>query len=180
MTFKDEKEDPTTNAAKVDPPSETKPWVTRLIKREFEELEDVLQEGCETPEPSAAPIMEWLEQVYNSFRGFELGSFDASLLSTVWRKQSANWDALAHGYISDIVSLVHAFTIDLLNTICMDERVRRELTSILQDSLTERYKRSIEHINFILYVERNGFPLTNNHYFSDNLEKRYSYPISVS
>ena len=75
-------------------------------------------------------------------------------------------------YVEDIISLVHSFTVALLATICKDLRARQALHSILLDQLTDRYKKSIDHTKFLLTVERSGTPMTMNHYFADNLEKR--------
>ena len=141
-------------------------------KKNHAELEDITQEDSLIPLPKPSGIKQWLEEVYKSSRGFELGTFDASLLPIIWRKQSANWEALAVGYVEDIVSLVHSFTVDLLTKICKDTRVRQALHSILLDQLTDRYRRSIDHTKFLLTVERSGTPMTMNHYFADNLEKR--------
>ena len=146
----------------------------RRHERRFNELEDVIMEECEVREPSGLLSIEtWLEQVYSGSRGFELGTFDPSLLAIVWKKQSVNWDALALGYISDVVSMVHSFTWDLLTAICPDERARTGIQSVLLDELIARYKRSIDHTKFLLLTERSGTPLTTNHYFAENLEKRY-------
>ena len=136
------------------------------------ELEDIMQDDSLIPLPSLFGIKRWLEDVYKNSRGFELGTFDASLLRIIWKKQSANWEALALGYVDDIVSLVHSFTVDLLAKICKDPRARQGLYSVLLDQLTDRYKKSIEHTKFLLVVERSGTPMTTNHYFADNLEKR--------
>ncbi|CAD6586476.1 MAG: hypothetical protein ASARMPRED_002547 [Alectoria sarmentosa] len=136
------------------------------------EIDDILYENYELPMPKPTGITAWLSEVYRTSRGFELGTFNASLLPIIWKKQSANWDDLALGYISDIVFLVHNFTINLLSAICEDERVESALTSALMDGLIERYKKSIDHTKFILHVERVGTPLTANHYFAENLEKR--------
>ena len=136
------------------------------------DLEDVTQEHSLIPLPRTSGIKQWLEEVYKSSRGFELGTFDASLLPIIWRKQSANWESLALGYVEDIVSLVHSFTVDLLAKICKDPRARQALHLVLLDHLTDRYKKSIDHTKFLLTVERSGTPMTMNHYFADNLEKR--------
>ena len=136
------------------------------------ELEDIMQDDSLIPLPKSVGIKQWLEEVYKSSRGFELGTFDASLLPLIWKKQSANWEALALGYVGDIVSLVHSFTMDLLANICKDPRARQGLRSVLLDQLTDRYKKSIDHTRFLLAVERSGTPMTMNHYFADNLEKR--------
>ena len=136
------------------------------------DLEDIAQESSLIPLPRSSGIKQWLEEVYKSSRGFELGTFDASLLPTIWRKQSANWESLALGYVEDIVSLVHSFTVDLLAKICKDPRARQALHLVLLDHLIERYRKSIDHTKFLLTVERSGTPMTMNHYFADNLEKR--------
>lgn len=136
------------------------------------ELEDIMQGDSQVPVSNVLGIKQWLENEYKSSRGFELGTFDASLVPIIWKKQSANWEALALGYVDDIVSLVHSFTVDLLAKICKDPRARQGLHSVLLDHLTDRYKKSIDHTKFLLAVERSGTPMTMNHYFADNLEKR--------
>lgn len=136
------------------------------------DLEDITQENSLIPLPKTSGIKQGLEEVYKSSRGFELGTFDASLLPIIWRKQSANWENLALGYVEDIVTLVHSFTVDLLAKICKDPRARQALHLVLLDHLTVRYKWSIDHTKFLLTVERSGTPMTMNHYFADNLEKR--------
>ena len=135
------------------------------------DLDDILHDDRKVPKPKRTGIMTWLEEVYTSSRGFELGTFDASILPIIWKKQSANWDDLALGYVSDIVALVHNFIIDLTTAICEDQRVHSALMSILTDGLIECYKKSLSHAKFILHVERLGILLTANHYFADNLEK---------
>lgn len=137
------------------------------------DLEDIIQDDLQQiVPPKIFGIKQWLESVYKSSRGFELGTFDASLLPIIWKKQSANWQALALGYVYDIVSLVHSFTVDLLAKICKDPRARQGLQSVLLDQLIERYKKSIDHTKFLLNIERSGTPMTMNHYFADNLQKR--------
>ena len=135
------------------------------------ELEDILHDDRQVPMPKSDGIIPWLEDVYKSSRGFELGTFDASLLPVIWKKQSANWDDFALGYVSDVVSLVHKFIFALISAICDDERVRSALMSMLMDGLIDRYTKSIEHAKFIITVEKDGTPLTLNHYFAENLEK---------
>ena len=165
------------NTSKAKPPTNTPEGFGDKLKtvrymENHEDLVDIMQEDSLISLPTFAGIKEWLEDVYESSRGFELGTFDASLLPIIWRKQSANWEALALGYVDDIVSLVHRFTLNLLAEICKDPRARQGLHSVLLDQLTDRYKKSIEHTKFLLVIERSGTPMTMNHYFADNLEKR--------
>lgn len=136
------------------------------------DIEDLMHEGKRVSPPREPNILAWLRRVYNDARGFELGSFDASLLPTVWKKQSANWENLALGYINDVVALVHTFILTLLGEICGEEHLFRGVYDVMFDYLMERYKKAIEHAKFVLNIERSGTPMTTNHYFADNLEKR--------
>ena len=147
------------------------------------ELDDVVQEVEKIAPPHMKGITNWIEEVYKKSRGYELGTFDISILPMIWREQSAKWDALSIGYISDIIALVHGFINELLRKTCSDDRIRRGLSAVLLDGLTERYKKGNEHIDFLLSVERGGTPLTTNHYFADNLEKWYlehNDPVSLT
>ena len=137
----------------------------------YRELDDLMHDDTSVPQPKKAEIKDWLAAVYKTSQGFELGTFDPALLPIVWKKQSKNWDTLALAYIDDIIAIVHRFTVTLLSKICKDERIQRGLSSILLEELTERYKKAIDHTNYLLTVERSGTPLTTNHYFADNLEK---------
>ena len=138
------------------------------------ELEEIMRDDSPILLSQTSGIKRWLENVYTSSRGIELGTFDASPLPIIWKKQSANCEALALGYVDDIISLVHSFTVDLLTKICKDPRAREGLFSVLLDHLTDRYKKSIDHTKFLLDVEPSGTPMTMNHYFADDLEKRYA------
>ena len=140
-------------------------------KSSFDELEGILIEPNPIPGPSSKAIIPWLTDIYKTSRGFELGTFDASLLPIVWKKQSLNWDALSLGYLSDIVVIVHNFTMRLLSILCDDDRVLHEVSDVLLEALLERYKKAMDHTRFLLKVERDGTPLTTNHYFAENLEK---------
>ncbi|KAI4095376.1 MAG: hypothetical protein LQ344_001674 [Seirophora lacunosa] len=114
-------------------------------------------------------IIEWLHDVYNESRGFEIGTFNASLVPIMWKKQSSKWKDLALGYTSDIISISHNYIHDLLEEICEDDRIRKNLLAIMMDKLIERYQQAIDQTKLILQVERS--PLTVNHYFADNMAK---------
>ncbi|KAL9123733.1 MAG: hypothetical protein Q9217_006865 [Psora testacea] len=45
------------------------------------------------------------------------------------------------------------------------------LWSLLIDELLQRYRKVVEHIQFLLRTERSGNLLTTNHYFSETLDK---------
>jgi hypothetical protein len=147
-------------------------FATRLNK-DHEDIEDILFDNEELASPESQGILQWLTNVYRSSRGFELGTFDPSLLAITMREQSKRWNSIATGYISDAVTIVHNFVVELLQLICPDTRVRNGLTSLLMDGLLERYKKAITQVQFVLEVERSKKPATQNHYFNDTLEKWY-------
>lgn len=109
-------------------------------------------------------IMSWLKKAQLESRGFELGTFKASLLGITMKEQSQKWPALALGYISDIVMLVHTVITELLQEITPNEAVRYGIENMLIDDLRKRYEAAISHAEFLLKA-------AHNHYFNDTLEK---------
>lgn len=152
--------------------SETKRFLSPRRFTDEDCISELLSASAEIEEPSAKPILPWITHIYNTSRGFELGTFNASLLTLLWKKQSAHWDDLALGYISDVITIVNKYTLALLRGICGDERVLNGLISVMFEDLETRYRKAIDQVKFILYVERACTPLTANHYFAVNLEKR--------
>ncbi|KGO75236.1 Dynamin [Penicillium italicum] len=136
-----------------------------------EDLGEILH-GSEPVEPSMeGGILPWIEAVYSNSRGFEIGTFNHTLLSTLMKKQSVKWPILAQGYISDIISVVHAFIRKALEVVSKDTQISSSIMSLLMDDLVEKYQQAISMVEFLLRVEREGTPITLNHYFNDNLEK---------
>lgn len=133
-------------------------------------IKDILHSQEVIPSPSGG-IMDWLEAKYRDSRGFELGTFNSSFLQSIMKTQSTKWPSLALGYIGDAVVIVHTFIVRLLESVCLDRKVRERLLATILDDLIERYKMAIEQVRFLLNVERSGTHLTQNHYFNENLEK---------
>jgi hypothetical protein len=136
------------------------------------DLEEFTIGDEETTIPSSENILNWLTGVYKESRGFELGTFNNSLLATTMKTQSSKWETIAMGYVKDVIAMAHEFILKLLESVCSDLRVREGLTSVLMDDLRTKYQRALDSAKFLLYVERHGTPATLNHYFNENLEKR--------
>jgi hypothetical protein len=141
------------------------------IDDEYPELSDVLLGPSKLPWPQSQDILVWIERAYRSSRGFELGTFDPSILTTLFQEQSKNWEGLAMSYIKLTISSVHRFCDILLKLLVGEERVKSTLWSLLMDELLPRYKKTVDHVKFILHTERSGTLLTTNQYFSSSLEK---------
>lgn len=139
---------------------------------DLEALAEILQAHELLPMSQKSGIDGWLLGIYETSRGFEMGTFDPLILSTTFKKQTSRWNALAFGCVSDVIVMAHRFVTTTLESICGDRQVREGLTGLLIEGLETRYRKAVEHAEFLLSVERDGTPMTMNHYFNDNLEKR--------
>lgn len=165
------REVPAMHSPRVDD-SETQQFLSPRRFTDEDCISELLPASVKLKEPSSKPILQWITYIYNNSRGFELGTFNVSLLTLLWKKQSVKWNHLALGYISDVIIIVNKYTLALLQGICGDERVRNGLISVLAEDLETRYRKAIDQVKFILHVERDCTPLTANHYFAVTLEKR--------
>ena len=138
---------------------------------DYIDIEDLLHAQESLFAANGKSIAHWLRETYESSRGFELGTFNSSILATTMKVQTTKWTTIALGYVSDIATIVHRFIERVLESICSEAQVKSELLSALMDGLTERYHKAIDQVRFLLEVERTGTPMTLNHYFNDTLEK---------
>lgn len=146
---------------------------TRKVRREPQliDLDDIIGDiDDEIDIPEKGKILEWLKALYHNSRGFELGTFQASILSNSMRKQAVKWEAIAIGYISDIIVMVHKFIVVLLEHVCSDKTVRAELMAVLMEKLAVQYRKAIDHVHFLLQVECTESPGTLNGYFNMALQ----------
>jgi hypothetical protein len=77
--------------------------------QEDEEVQEILHNAVNLPQAKIG-ISIWMDTVYRETRGFEIGTFNHTLLSALMKKQSAKWSTLAQGYTSDVIAMVHRFT----------------------------------------------------------------------
>ncbi|KAJ5493353.1 hypothetical protein N7539_002099 [Penicillium diatomitis] len=136
-----------------------------------EALQDILSADEEIECSVISGINSWISQLYRDSKGFEIGTFNHNLLSTLMRRQSAKWPALVHGYVSDIIVYVHTFLQKALLASCSDRQLSTNVLSLMMDELVERYRRAISAADFLLDIERAGTPMTLNHYLNDNLQR---------
>lgn len=135
------------------------------------DIEDILHDPVQIPNSLEQGILPWIEKLYRESRGFELGTFNSAILSSVLKKQSARWPFLAEGYICDIISMVHIFTSKALKIFCGDQRLGQNILSFLMEDLIEKYQQALSMTDFLLRIEREGTPMTQNHYLNSNLQK---------
>jgi hypothetical protein len=141
-------------------------------KDDPEDIVDILHPQESLACPLHGATKDWLLQVFKGNQGFELGTFNASILATVMKKQSSKWEDISMGFVSDAIVLVHRFITSALQSICDDRSVRDALAGKLTDELTRRYQNAMACAGFLLKLERSDTPMTMNHYFNDNLQRR--------
>ena len=138
---------------------------------EYPELMNVLPTVSTCSPPLAVDILKWIEREYTSSRGFELGTFNPSILPTLFQELSMKWENLVGAYVTNVITSIHHFCNALLARLCTEERVMTALWSLLMDGLIQRYRKTVEHVHFVLQTERSGNLLTTNHYFSETLDQ---------
>ncbi|KAI1095916.1 P-loop containing nucleoside triphosphate hydrolase protein [Rostrohypoxylon terebratum] len=117
-------------------------------------------------------IMDYIQEVHEQSRGQELGTFNSSLVATMFKEQSKKWKPITLSYMTQVILSIHHFIKNILTLICPDECVREELwNSYLLEELQKSYRRALDHVKLLLEIEREETPLTLNHYFNDNLQK---------
>jgi hypothetical protein len=140
---------------------------TRRIDTHLE-VSDILVE-CEVfSEPDREDILRWLEDEYNGLRAFELGTLNTYLVPHAMKKQSSRWEAIALGYISDIIAVVSMFMVDILTDLCPNPRVSHGLMAIITDELYAHYQKAIDHTRFLVDNERSDTLMTLQQSFTDN------------
>lgn len=100
-------------------------------------------------------IEAWIERIHREARGFEIGTFNYTLLSTLMKKQSAKWPILAQGYISDVIAMVHRFIHKALQAASGDStsgdgRISANILALLWDNLMDNAQHTIRDIHDIL------------------------------
>ncbi|KAI9810024.1 MAG: hypothetical protein M1827_006722 [Pycnora praestabilis] len=136
---------------------------------EYPELMDILPTVSTSPPQISTGILKWIEREYKSSRGFELGTFNPSILRTLFQELSMKWERLAGTYITKVITSIHQFCNALLTWLCAEERVMPALWSLLMNALLQRYRKTVEHVRFVLHTERSGNLLTTNHAFGKAL-----------
>lgn len=75
-------------------------------------------------------------------------------------------------HVSDVITLIHHFIVELLSHTCADKQVMEQLwDNVLLEKLQESYKRGMNQARVLLKIEREGTPITYNHYFNAELQK---------
>ncbi|OQE03259.1 hypothetical protein PENSOL_c001G05377 [Penicillium solitum] len=133
-------------------------------------IDGILHEQKIVTKPTDGSILVWIEDQYRASRGFEVGTFQTSLLCTIMNRQAGKWTDFALGYVSDVIDIMHTFMLKVLEVICPDEQIRDKLVSVLTDELSKRYRKAMKQARLVLDVERMNI-MTLNDKFYETLEE---------
>ncbi|KAK8116335.1 hypothetical protein PG984_012837 [Apiospora sp. TS-2023a] len=85
-------------------------------------------------------VATWINDVYLRTRGLDLGTFNANLLSLAFAEQSHKWGDMTKIYLSRVIITLHRFIGAALRSVCPEEWARKQVWSVILESLVERYK----------------------------------------
>jgi hypothetical protein len=168
----DEQDTPSSSGSTLDPCHSTAELDETPMLQQFPELKTVFARQEEPPLKETEPVMEWINKMYRRSKGFEIGTVNPSLLPSLFNEHSRSWRFHTVRHMQNVTLHIHNFIHELLNYVCGDQRVSSRIWAKLTPSLCQTYSKAMEHALFLIDVERNGNPITLNHYFADNLKKR--------
>ncbi|KAL0933208.1 dynamin family protein [Colletotrichum truncatum] len=129
---------------------------------QLDDVEEVLSEPADCSEPEVGTIMEHLEKLFVTSRGYDLGTFGSHMLPMAFKEQSSKWESIALAHVSSAILVVHHFIHGVVREACGDEQVRDLLWSSMLEDLTKRYEAAMKHARFLIHVERDGRSITYN------------------
>ncbi|KAB5535235.1 interferon-induced GTP-binding protein Mx2 [Coniochaeta sp. 2T2.1] len=149
-------------------------WVNFIIPFEdYPELADYGDFEYESGFPLESSIMDHIQEVYDSNRGPELGTFGGSILETTFKEQSEHWEDLVISHVGTAIVIVHDFIYSVLQTVISDDTVFEALwDNVLCEKMSQGYQRAMKHARFLLDIELRGKPYTYDAYFAANQNKR--------
>ncbi|KAM0250152.1 hypothetical protein ACHAP5_002469 [Fusarium lateritium] len=129
----------------------------------------ILYDPYDCPNPEDGDILAYIENEYLTSRGYEIGTFSGEMLPTTFKEQTKKWGPMARAHVSNAILIVHHFIRTVLDSCCPDVPIREELWSFLLDDLQGRYRRAVDHVEFLLKVEFEGKSITYDPTFNEAL-----------
>ncbi|TVY26296.1 Interferon-induced GTP-binding protein Mx2 [Lachnellula hyalina] len=123
-------------------------------------------------------LSAWMNNVYLTSRGLDLGTFNANFVATAFAEQSRKWGDMTKIYMSRVIITLHRFIAAAIHSICSEEQTRSHLWSAILESLVERYKTAMAQASLLIEVEQRKKPYTLNKQFADALSKARGYRVT--
>lgn len=122
------------------------------------------------PEHHIADIYEWIRQRYRESRGAELpGTVNPSVLESLFRQQTAQWNTIATRHLATVDHIVSQFNAHAWQDIVLEEDVRRHIEERNNKPARMARENAAKQLELLLADEMDGILQTANHYFADTL-----------
>ncbi|KAL4724810.1 hypothetical protein ACLX1H_008256 [Fusarium chlamydosporum] len=134
-------------------------------------MDDILYDPYCCSQPQEEDILTYIEKEYLTSRGYEIGTFSGEMVPITFKEQSKKWLPMARAHVSNAILIVHHFIRTVLDSCCAHQSIRDQLWEFLLDDLQKRYRRAVDHVEFLLEVEFEGKSITYNPNFNDSLSR---------
>ncbi|KAF3169026.1 hypothetical protein TWF751_007493 [Orbilia oligospora] len=113
----------------------------------------------------------WIVETYRKTRGRELqGTHNAVLLAELFHQQSTPWLGIAQAHLLKVYQCIYNFSKRCLGDVLKDDQILRKMYPEVHDSLAKTLEKAKDELNR-LWSDELRFPMTYNHYYSDNIQK---------
>ncbi|KAF3226146.1 hypothetical protein TWF192_007015 [Orbilia oligospora] len=113
----------------------------------------------------------WILETYRRTRGCELqGTHNAVLLAELFHQQSTPWLGIAQAHLLKVYQCIYNFSKKCLGDVLKDDQILRKMYPEVHDSLAKTLEEAKDELNR-LWGDELRFPMTYNHYYSDNIQK---------
>jgi hypothetical protein len=114
----------------------------------------------------------WVAQVLTRTRGKEpTGNYNALIIGELFWELSHKWSAMAIRHVERISSVSKVFFEGLLQEKCSKDVYTRLSALRVADALQKRCQSALEEVEKLI-KDKQGFPITYNHYYTDTIQKK--------
>lgn len=92
------------------------------------------------------------------------------MLSELFHEQSSRWGDIARDHVNAITDLVYQFVQSACAFVIKDTNARQTISSIITEKLGDNAKGALHELSKLLADEA-GYPITYNHYYTDNVQR---------
>ncbi|KAJ5719304.1 Dynamin family protein [Penicillium malachiteum] len=116
-------------------------------------------------------MLGWVKEMYHKSRGRELpGNYNDHFLRDLFHVQSASWGRISRSHVDIIVALVTLYLESVLHSLLKEPTVRGKIWRIVKVALDQNVENCHKELATLLRDEQ-GYPITYNHYYTDNIQK---------
>ncbi|KAJ5629793.1 Dynamin [Penicillium herquei] len=116
-------------------------------------------------------MLDWVKEMYHKSRGQELpGNYNHHFLRDLFHVQSVSWGIISRSHVDSIVALVTQYLESVLNSLLREPTVRGKICKIVKVALDKNVENCHKELATLLRDEQ-GYPITYNHYYTDNIQK---------